>query len=80
MELLWLIANVELVGIVLAAVIVGLGLIVTAAVQVASKLPWWGFFPVWFGESVAIVGGFPDLTDLMVWPAAWLVVHGFTLL
>ena len=80
MELLWLIANVELVGIVLAAVAISLGLIVTAAVQAASKLPWWGFFPVWIVEGIAIVVGFPYLSDLMVWPAAWLVVHGLTLL
>ena len=73
-------ANMELMGIVLAAGIIGLGLIVTAAIQVASKLPWWGFFPVWIVEGIAIVVGFPYLTDLMGWPAAWLVVHGFTLL
>ena len=80
MEFLWLIANIELLGIILATVAVGLGLIVTAALLAASGWSWGVLFPIWTAEAIVIAVGFPYLTDLMDWPAAWLVVHGFTLL
>ena len=80
MGLLLLIANMELIAILLAAAVAVVALAILGAALAVSKWPAWAAVSTWIASCLAIAAGFPFLASLLEWPAAWLAVQGYWLI